>query len=114
MSKQQRSGSAKHTKTTLSIEQKLKVLDYAKKIPKRVAEHCPLNLVWEKHRLLNLVWEKHTIESNDQIDTEFEEVVRHIDGDASSADYIDADDMIPFCREPIDLWNGVLCSGMRF
>ena len=31
MSKQQRSGSPKHTKTTLSIEQKLKVLDYAKK-----------------------------------------------------------------------------------
>ena len=30
MSKQQRSGSAKHTKTTLSIEKKLKVLDYAK------------------------------------------------------------------------------------
>ena len=34
MSKQQRSGSAKHTKTTLSIEQKLKVLDYAKENPK--------------------------------------------------------------------------------
>ena len=38
MSKQQRSGSAKHTKTgtktTLSIEQKLKVLDYAKDNPK--------------------------------------------------------------------------------
>ena len=36
-SKQQRSGSAKHTKTTLSIEQKLKVLDYAKGNPK---ERC--------------------------------------------------------------------------
>ena len=36
------------------------------------------------------------IESNDQIDTEFEELVRRIDGDASSADYIDADDMVPF------------------
>ena len=34
MSKQQWSGSAKHTKTTLSIEQKLKVLDYAKENPK--------------------------------------------------------------------------------
>ena len=34
ISKQQRSGSAKHTKTTLSIEQKLKVLDYAKENPK--------------------------------------------------------------------------------
>ena len=34
MSKQQRSGSAKHIKTTLSIEQKLKVLDYAKDNPK--------------------------------------------------------------------------------
>ena len=34
MSKQQRSGSAKHTKTTLSIEQKLKLLDYAKENPK--------------------------------------------------------------------------------
>ena len=34
MSKEQRSGSAKHTKTTLSIEQKLKVLDYAKENPK--------------------------------------------------------------------------------
>ena len=34
MSKQQRSGSAKHTKTTLSIEQKLKVLDYAEENPK--------------------------------------------------------------------------------
>ena len=45
------------------------------------------------------------IESNDQIDTEFEELVRRIDGDASSADYIDADDMVPFCREPIDLSN---------
>ena len=40
------------------------------------------------------------IESNDQIDTEFEELVRCIDGD-----YIDADDMVPFCREPIDLSN---------
>ena len=29
-----RSGDAKHTKTTLSIEQKLKVLDYAKENPK--------------------------------------------------------------------------------
>ena len=29
--------------------------------------------------------------------TEFEELVRRIDGDASSADYIDADDMVPFC-----------------
>ena len=38
------------------------------------------------------------IESNDQIDTEFEELVRHIDGDASPADYT-------FCREPIDLSN---------
>ena len=45
------------------------------------------------------------IESNDQIDTEFEELVRRIDGDASSADYIDVDDMVPFCREPIDLSN---------
>ena len=45
------------------------------------------------------------IESNDQIDTEFEELVRRIDGNASSADYIDADDMVPFCREPIDLSN---------
>ena len=45
------------------------------------------------------------IESNDQIDTEFEELVQHIDGDASSADYIDADDMVPFCRELIDLSN---------
>ena len=45
------------------------------------------------------------IESNDQIDTEFEEFVRRIDGDASSADYIDADDMVSFCREPIDLSN---------
>ena len=45
------------------------------------------------------------IESNDQIDTEFEELVQRIDGDASSADYIDADDMVPFCREPIDLSN---------
>ena len=45
------------------------------------------------------------IESNDQIDIEFEELVRRIDGDASSADYIDADDMVPFCREPIDLSN---------
>ena len=44
-------------------------------------------------------------ESNDQIDTESEQLVRHIDGDASSADYIDADDMVPFCREPIDLSN---------
>ena len=34
LSKQQRSGSAKHTKTMLSIEQKLKVLDYAKENPK--------------------------------------------------------------------------------
>ena len=34
MSKQQRSGSAKHTKTTLLIEQKFKVLDYAKENPK--------------------------------------------------------------------------------
>ena len=34
MSKQQRSDSAKHTNTTLSIEQKLKVLDYAKENPK--------------------------------------------------------------------------------
>ena len=34
MSKQKRSGSAKHTKTSLSIEQKLKVLDYAKENPK--------------------------------------------------------------------------------
>ena len=34
MSKQQRSGSAKHRKTTLSAEQKLKVLDYAKENPK--------------------------------------------------------------------------------
>ena len=45
------------------------------------------------------------IESNDQIDTEFEELVRRIDGDTSSADYIDADDMVPFCRKPIDLGN---------
>ena len=45
------------------------------------------------------------IESNDQIDTEFEELVQRIDGDASSADYIDADDMVPFCQEPIDLSN---------
>ena len=30
------------------------------------------------------------IESNDQIDTEFEELVQRIDGDASSADYIDS------------------------
>ena len=41
------------------------------------------------------------IESNDQIETEFEELVRRIDGDASSADYIDADNMVPFCREPL-------------
>ena len=34
------------------------------------------------------------IESNDQIDTEFEGLLRRIDGDASSADYIDADDMV--------------------
>ena len=34
MSEQQRNGSAKHTKATLSIEQKLKVLDYAKENPK--------------------------------------------------------------------------------
>ena len=34
LSKQQPSGSAKHTKTMLSIEQKLKVLDYAKENPK--------------------------------------------------------------------------------
>ena len=39
------------------------------------------------------------------MDTEFEELVRRIDGDASSADYIDAGDMVPFCREPIDLSN---------
>ena len=45
------------------------------------------------------------IESNDQIDTEFEELIRRIDGDASSADYIDADDMVPFCREATDLSN---------
>ena len=45
------------------------------------------------------------IESNDQIDTEFEELVRRIDGASSSADYIDVDDMVPFCREPIDLSN---------
>ena len=45
------------------------------------------------------------IESNNQIDTEFEELVWHIDGDALSADYIDTDDMVPFCREPIDLSN---------
>ena len=59
------------------------------------------------------------IESNDQIDTEFEELVRRIDGDASSADYIDPDDMVPFCQEPIDLsneeghsllWNEVLST----
>ena len=43
------------------------------------------------------------IESNNQIDTEFEELVKRIDGDASCADYIDADDMVSFCREPIDL-----------
>ena len=47
-----RSGSAEHTKTMLLIEQKLKVLGYAKENPKRVGEHCPLNLVLEKHRLL--------------------------------------------------------------
>ena len=42
------------------------------------------------------------IESNDQIDTEFEELVRRIDGDASSADYIDADDMVPrFSENPL-------------
>ena len=34
MSKQQRSGCAKHTKTKLSVEQKLNVLDYAKENPK--------------------------------------------------------------------------------
>ena len=34
LSEQQRSGSVKHTKTMLSIEQKLKVLDYAKENPK--------------------------------------------------------------------------------
>ena len=34
MSKQQRSGSARHTETTVSIEQKLKVLDCAKENPK--------------------------------------------------------------------------------
>ena len=45
------------------------------------------------------------IESNDQIDTESEELVRRIDGDASSADYMDADDMVSFCRDPIDLSN---------
>ena len=43
------------------------------------------------------------IESNDQIDTEFEELLRRIDSDASSADYIGEDNMVPFCREPIDL-----------
>ena len=42
------------------------------------------------------------IESNDQIDTEFEELVCRIDGDTSSAYYIDADDMVLFCREPIE------------
>ena len=45
------------------------------------------------------------IENNDQIDTEFEELIRRIDGDASSANYMDEDDMIPFFREPIDLSN---------
>ena len=45
------------------------------------------------------------IESKDQIDTEFEELVRHIDDDASSADYIDADGNFPFCGESIDLSN---------
>ena len=39
------------------------------------------------------------------LSTKFEELVRRIDGDASSADYIDADDMVPFCREPINLSN---------
>ena len=53
------------------------------------------------------------IESNDQIDTEFEELVRRIDGDASSADYIDADDMVPFCQEPIDLSNEECRSLLR-
>ena len=50
------------------------------------------------------------IERNDQIDTEFEELVRRIDGDASSADYIDADDMVPFCQEPIDLSNDLFSA----
>ena len=36
---------------------------------------------------------------------EFEELARRIEGDASSADYIDADDMVPFCREPTDFSN---------
>ena len=50
------------------------------------------------------------IERNDQIDTEFEELVRRIDGDASSADYIDADDMVPFCQEPTDLGNDLFSA----
>ena len=41
------------------------------------------------------------IESNDQIDTEFEELVRRIDGDASSSDYIGVDDMVPFAENPL-------------
>ena len=53
------------------------------------------------------------IESNDKIDAEFEELVGSVDGNASSADYIDADDMVPFFREPIDLSNEECHSLLR-
>ena len=225
MSKQQRSGSAKHTKTTLSIAQKLKVLDYAKENPKESCRTLSTKFSVRKTQIAAILknetelraayatyrgnnpgnnkrarqgryqeikealykWYSLARESlvpikrpmlqeeaaeiakqlakpeyaefkassgwlekwkntysisqrcieGDLVKSEsvFENVdlfpksakklkvtirliqslKRRIDGDASSADYIDADDMVPFCREPIDLMkNGVLCFGIRF
>ena len=45
------------------------------------------------------------IESTDQIDTAFKEIMYLIDNDASPADYITADDTVPFCQEPINFSN---------
>ena len=173
MSKQQRSGSAKHTKTTLSIEQKLKVLDCAKENPKEscrtlstkfsvgktqiaaiLKNETELRAAYATYRGNNpgnnkrarqgryqeinealYKWYSLARESlvpinGPMLQEEGTEIAkqlakpecaefkassgwlekwknpygisqRSIEGE--SADYIDADDMVPFCREPIDL-----------
>ena len=53
MSEKERDGaSVKTGKTTLSIEEKLKVLDCAKENPKESCRTLSANLMWEKHKLL--------------------------------------------------------------